>query len=582
MYQISMRRSLITFILPIRLLLLSQLCLSVSAQSAISTENELHCPKWTLPNDNGTNCKCGDSLNGVMQCDPVTLQTSIAICHCITFSVTYNRTVVGNCLFTCNFVTIPGHIYFETKDSCTPNVDVERTGQLCGECKKGFSPSVYSYNLACVQCVKDYKYNWLKYITVAFLPLTLFYFIVILFRINATSGSMNVYILVSQCVAAPVHLRMFSVHTSSSGNILFDLVVSSYSIWNLDFFRSVYRPFCLHPNVSTLQTFALEYTVAVYPLVLIILSYFFVKLHDHYSIVVRIWKPFYWCFAQIRREWNVHSSLIGAFATFILLSYVKIINVSFDLLTPVALYDIHGNRMPKLFLYYDGTYEFFGKHHLPYAFLALVMFLVFNIFPLLLLSLYPCKRFQRLLNYFNLSREPLRVFVETFNGCYKLEPFNCQYFAGFYLLIRIINLALIAMTTTPLYYPLTASMFSLAAFLVATIRPYKINALNILDTIFFGVLAMNAFAFPAWSYLSIVDPRHVQHSWCYALWFIQIFIPPLYGLCLATYNLVPRRVSIKLRDRFLKRLRKRNERELEDPIPYRLEHSDEYPPLLPK
>ncbi len=60
----------------------------------------------------------------------------------------------------------------------------------CVEC-------VYSYRLSCVECT-HYKYNWIKYIAVANIPLTLFLIVVITFRISATSGSMVGYVTVSQ------------------------------------------------------------------------------------------------------------------------------------------------------------------------------------------------------------------------------------------------------------------------------------------------------------------------------------------------------------------------------------------------
>ena len=40
--------------------------------------------------------------------------------------------------------------------------------------------------------------------------------------------------------------------------------------------------------------------------------------------------------------------------------------------------------------YYDGSLEYFGLEHRPYAILALLMFVLFNLMPLLLLCLYPC------------------------------------------------------------------------------------------------------------------------------------------------------------------------------------------------
>ena len=54
-------------------------------------------------------------------------------------------------------------------------------------------------------------------------------------------------------------------------------------MWNLDFFRALYTPFCLHPETTTLQILALDYVVAVYPLVLLVVVYLFVKLHDSNS-----------------------------------------------------------------------------------------------------------------------------------------------------------------------------------------------------------------------------------------------------------------------------------------------------------
>ena len=38
----------------------------------------------------------------------------------------------------------------------------------------------------CTKCTNS-KYNWLKFTAVAYIPLTIFYFIVILFKINATN-----------------------------------------------------------------------------------------------------------------------------------------------------------------------------------------------------------------------------------------------------------------------------------------------------------------------------------------------------------------------------------------------------------
>ena len=55
---------------------------------------------------------------------------------------------------------------------------------------------------------------------------------------------------------------------------------------------------------------------------------------------------------------------------------MKFLSVSFDLLVPTRLYEV--NSTGKLVLYYDGSKEYFGKEHLPYAILALFVMTFFQ------------------------------------------------------------------------------------------------------------------------------------------------------------------------------------------------------------
>ena len=57
-----------------------------------------------------------------------------------------------------------------------------------------------------------------------------------------------------------------------------EVLFSVYSIWNLDFLRLVYTPVFLQPHTNTLQVLALDYVIAVYPPLLIALSYLLVLL----------------------------------------------------------------------------------------------------------------------------------------------------------------------------------------------------------------------------------------------------------------------------------------------------------------
>ena len=174
-----------------------------------------------------------------------------------------------------------------------------------------------------------------------------------MFRISATSSALNGYVLVSQLVAVPVILRQLYSHnihrsaTSYGSQILIDVSIALYAVWNLDFFRSLYNPICLHPDLTTHQVLTLDYAIAVYPLMLIFITFTLVKLHDNFSFVVWLWRPFHKYLALFRKQWNIRSSLVSTLATFITLSYIKILNVSFVLLIYTFTCIQHGRTRNK-------------------------------------------------------------------------------------------------------------------------------------------------------------------------------------------------------------------------------------------
>lgn len=103
-----------------------------------------------------------------------------------------------------------------------------------------------------------------------------------------------------------------------------------FGIWT--FFRSFDLNICL--GTGTLETLALDLIVGAFPLMLMVLSYVLIELHDrNFKPLVIVWKPFRVLFGLFRNNWEIRTSLIDAFATFFLLSNVKFQSVCFDLLT---------------------------------------------------------------------------------------------------------------------------------------------------------------------------------------------------------------------------------------------------------
>ena len=139
------------------------------------------CPTWMYRRSPQDKCICGKPLQGAVVCRAGKYYNSISVVKnfCTVLSENMKTTVVliGTCPY-------GGGLLPENKSELINFVALcslwHRRGQLCGACDENYTLPVYSYYLGCVKC-KDYKYGWLKFITVAFLPLTVFCILVIIF-----------------------------------------------------------------------------------------------------------------------------------------------------------------------------------------------------------------------------------------------------------------------------------------------------------------------------------------------------------------------------------------------------------------
>ena len=459
------------------------------------------CPTWFEPS-NGK-CKCGKTIHDIVKCDQTLQEVAILDCYCMTHNES-TGTVVGACFYNCVSDKDLQDVVYRPMPNTVENLTqymcgyFNRDGQLCGECKTNYSPPVYSYDLHCTMCTDD-QYNWMKYVAIAFAPLTIFLVLVLCCRISATSPKLYGFVMFSQFIAIPANVRILLVaiynNSSPGASIAVQTLAAIYGVWNLDFFRTfITHSICL--KVNTLQALALDYSIAFYPLALIIVTYVLIELHDHnIRIIVWIWRPFHRCFARFRQQWDIRTSIIDAFATFILLSNVKFLSVSLDLLTPTHVHSTNGNVV-GIYLYYDASIEYFGtKKHLPYAILALFVVAVFILFPLLLLLLYPMRWFQRCLGCCRMRWHALNIFIDAFQGCYKdgtNGTRDCRYFAALYFAVRVLLCILFAVTRSIAFYAVALLVLIGLAMLLVVVQPYKTEfaAYNVVDTIFVLVLAM--------------------------------------------------------------------------------------------
>ena len=445
------------------------------------------CQKTWMYGSNGT-CQCGRSIHGTVSCSNNSNQVSILRCYCMTYDSTED-VVLGSCPYGCGYFNSSSRwrgkeIYHQLPLNVTNLNQVicgrlNRDYRLCSKCSKGFSPLVYSYDLNCIKC--NSKYNWLKYVAVAYIPLTIFYLIVVLFRIDATDPYLYGFIILNQGLVPPISLRAIFITLTGKFAFAIRLVVIPYTIWNLDFFRSLSLNICL--NLTTLQTLALDYAIAVYPLVLVVITYTVIELHARgCRVLVWLWRPFHRCCVRFTRIMDIKSSVVKAFATFLLLSYIKFINTTVDIFLPTKVYNKHGEYV-GLYVYYDASYKYFGPEHLPFCILGIGFFLIFVFSPLMLLFLYPMSFFQRCLSTCRLRNHILHTFVDTFQGHYKdgieLGTRDCRWFAAVYSLGRIIILYIIfGISQDVLCYALTGIFILLFVVVTSMLQPYKSSKVN--------------------------------------------------------------------------------------------------------
>ena len=447
------------------------------------------CPPWFRTDERGA-CQRGPLLDGIIHQDMSTLQTSIMECNCMTEE---NGTFsVGACIYKCTKHISHGYYPLPCRVSELQNFtcdDLNRRGHLCGECMDGYAIPVYSYDLHCVKC-EDYQYNWLKYLLVAFLPLTLFYVVVTLFSISFTSPLLSGVVLIFQISANPLQLQIF-LSAVASGHIVhpmaFKVVLSFASLWNLDFFRLFYS-FCLHPNTSAVEIMALDYAIAVYPVFLIAITYMMVKLHDYnWKLLVWTWKPFSFILRPLRRWWNTRTSLVDVFASFIYLSSSRLLWTSLNLLVPNTVYTyqhtagLHPMLTRKYYPLTAPSVDYFGIHHLPFAFLAMTVLFSLFIVPMVLLFVYPFGWFQHILNKIGINSLVVYTFMEVFQGNYKdgtNDTKDYRVFSGFLLFLPFSITLTISLTKSAFCYPIASIWILLYLILYIVCQPFKRRSHN--------------------------------------------------------------------------------------------------------
>ena len=358
------------------------------------------CPLWfvfsnTSDGKGCSRCVCRETFRDVVTCDEKKQESYLRLGNCMTYNGSCSdeqdsdAVSFGDCPYVyysnrvnCGYITLPHNIPDLNNVFCAP---LNREGLLCRDCIDGFGPSIISIGYACANCTES-SYGWLLYILSEFVPATVFYFVILTLRIRITSAPMNCFIMFSQLTVNRINEGQGLIRSTLKAGLdrtsraVFKVILTGYGFWNLDYFHYLIPPFCVSRSLKNIHVLALQYVSAFYPLLLIALTYTCVELHGHnFRPIVWLWKPFHRCFVYARRRWDAKASLIDVFATFLLLSYSKLLFVSLYLLEETNIYNADGELVPGTsnILLVDATVRYLSAEHLPFAIISFLI-LVFS------------------------------------------------------------------------------------------------------------------------------------------------------------------------------------------------------------
>ena len=411
----------------------------------------------------------------------------------------YNITETGRILLPNNMSEVNDYI-------CAP---LKRRGYLCNECTPGHGPSIIvsmCTDNVCHPCTND-LIGIFKYLCLVFIPITVFYIVVVVLRLKMATASTTCFIMYCQLIVFAFNkscdnslLSKIEYQKSGTARTVTKAFLTIYGVFNLDFFRNAVPPFCVSSKLKPIHIALLDYVSAFYPFLLVFLTYLFINVHDcNFRPAVILWKPFHKCSFKVRKWLNTKSDVADVFSSFFLLSYTKIMYQTLILLNT---YRIHNYSLSKYRSYYsyvlsaDMSISLGSVNYITITVITLLIFGMFNILPTLLLTLYPTKIVRALLSKCTPRMAIIiNTFVQKFHHCYRDgldggKDLRC--FSGLYFFLRtVIVLAALALKSALAFedWFVRGMTFSLCAVLVAVCKPYKNSYANIADALLLMHLA---------------------------------------------------------------------------------------------
>ena len=291
------------------------------------------CPPWFQWVNTSTYygyCVCDSPIPDSVVCDQRNQKSSIRLAFCVFYDSEKDRIVASECSFIFpesvvkdNVIPLPTDVG-ELNTFVCGNLNREVKGPLCGRCTGDTGPSIYSVGSECVPCS---PVNVVYYILLQYLPTTLLFIVVLLFRVNVTAAPMAHYvlfcnILVFNCkFTLQLYTRMYSI----GGPFIMKSATTLSAIWSLDALFFVSPPLCISTHMEDIYKPFIEFVATLYPFILLLMTYVAIELHAHgFTPIVVLCRPFHRVYVCIYRTWEPNAPIIQAFSSLSFLSYAKL------------------------------------------------------------------------------------------------------------------------------------------------------------------------------------------------------------------------------------------------------------------
>jgi hypothetical protein len=483
----------------------------------------MECPVWfeLKEFDNVPHCLCSPSIEGYIACAQMEKTSFLHLGMAVGYNQTRNNETA--------FVAYIPYIY-PRKIVSSKTLDINLNSQtlkeakeylcgslnrtqnmsdylFCGRCDGDYGPAIYSYGIQCAKC------SWwalLQYVALQTFPITVFYLLVLIFKIDLTRPNMFHYIIFCNVVTTIFRYNsgLIMNYLYSNGalpSFLMKIALTMSGVWCLDFLRFVVPPFCVSPRVHDCLIPFFDFFPALHLIFTTLVIVGLIKLHSYNIKPIHwLWRPFHQLLIYCKLDQDPTEAVTHTYATFFFLYFIKILFIAIvTALTSTALSQKSPHYEKTLTVLYDPTTTYFNTRHISFLMTVYAIAAVLIIPAVVLLLVFHTSFFQCFYRA-KISRrwqKILQIFVQTLQNGYKdgtQGTRDWRPMLGGLMVTSIIGCALVMILLRHLKYnlnipwPFICFFTTLFTVTFGTLRPYKKRSANNVAVVLYGLLIVLA------------------------------------------------------------------------------------------